>query len=241
MKIPLVTTEATGLATRDTLLLSACGVFAERGYANATVREICVAAGANIASVNYHFGSKEEFYLEVVKHTIESIGERFAIEVLPIEATPEEELHAFVLGFLHRLFASSDAGQHGRLLARELFEPTSALDLVIERWIRPAVETLRRIVSSLSDGRLRGDDLDCCCLSVLSQALFYLHCQPLVVRVHPQLDAGKGRVELLAEHITRFSISAIRGMESVSLTPQTRNTERARNADPEAEQDVSLL
>ena len=44
--------------TKDRLLAAACAVFADKGYRAATVVEICTAAEANIAAVNYHFGNK---------------------------------------------------------------------------------------------------------------------------------------------------------------------------------------
>ena len=58
------------LASDDTAtrVLNAAGlIFAEKGYKNATVREICRAARVNLASVNYHFRDKERLYIETVK------------------------------------------------------------------------------------------------------------------------------------------------------------------------------
>ena len=42
--------------TRERLLKAAEALFAERGFKRVTVREICLAARANVAAVNYHFG-----------------------------------------------------------------------------------------------------------------------------------------------------------------------------------------
>lgn len=50
--------------TRSRLLSAASRLFAEKGYDHATVRDICAAAGVNIALVNYHFKSKEGLYKE---------------------------------------------------------------------------------------------------------------------------------------------------------------------------------
>ena len=54
--------------TRNRLIEAAGEVFAEQGFRNATVRDICDRAGANLASVNYHFQSKEQLYATVLRH-----------------------------------------------------------------------------------------------------------------------------------------------------------------------------
>lgn len=55
------------LEARDALLDAAERLFAERGYFGASVREITDAAGTRLASINYHFGSKEALMGEVVR------------------------------------------------------------------------------------------------------------------------------------------------------------------------------
>ena len=54
-------------ATRDSLLDAAEALFAERGFTRASVRAITDAAGANVAGVNYHFGTK----LDLIKAVLE--------------------------------------------------------------------------------------------------------------------------------------------------------------------------
>jgi len=59
--------------TRARLLHAAARLFAERGYARVTVRDICKKAHANVAAVNYHFGGKDGLYRAVMRHAMETM------------------------------------------------------------------------------------------------------------------------------------------------------------------------
>jgi len=48
--------------TRNRLLTAASRIFAEKGFQESTIAEICEQADSNIASVNYHFRDKETLY-----------------------------------------------------------------------------------------------------------------------------------------------------------------------------------
>lgn len=49
-----------GLDTKTALIRAATRLIAERGFEAVSTREITKEAGVNVASVNYHFGSREE-------------------------------------------------------------------------------------------------------------------------------------------------------------------------------------
>ena len=61
--------------TQIKLLEAAEFEFAEHGYEGASVRSITTRAGTNIASVNYHFGSKESLFIEMIRHRIDPLNE----------------------------------------------------------------------------------------------------------------------------------------------------------------------
>ena len=51
--------------TRTAILTAAERLYADRGFADVTLRDIVAAAGVNLAAVNYHFGSKDELIAEL--------------------------------------------------------------------------------------------------------------------------------------------------------------------------------
>src|SRR5262245_57037714 len=125
--------------TRQQLLDVAAEVFAEVGFRNATVREICQRAGANIAAVNYYFGDKEKLYVAVLEYTKELAMKKYPVDFgLQPGAKPEERLRAYVRAFLLRIFdEEGPIARHGKLMAREMIEPTGALNGLIHEKIRP--------------------------------------------------------------------------------------------------------
>ena len=78
-------------SNRDQLLEGALLCLQTKGYARTTARDIAAASGANLASIGYHFGSKENLMNEAVARTCEewtaAIGDAtFADpDMLPLE------------------------------------------------------------------------------------------------------------------------------------------------------------
>ncbi|MHA4817445.1 TetR/AcrR family transcriptional regulator [Streptomyces aculeolatus] len=61
-------------ATRTRLLDAAERLFAEHGFAATSLRTVTDAADANVAAVNYHFGSKEGLLRAVVERAMASVN-----------------------------------------------------------------------------------------------------------------------------------------------------------------------
>jgi AcrR family transcriptional regulator len=69
---------AAGLDTRDRLLNAAEQLFATRGIDAVSVRDITDEAEANLAAVNYHFGSKHGLVVAIVQRRADELGRRRA-------------------------------------------------------------------------------------------------------------------------------------------------------------------
>src|SRR3977135_3027113 len=94
--------------TRSRLLLTAAQLCAARGFRRLTVREICRAAHANVAAVNYHFHDKLGLYTEVVRTATEAIrGTSDTARQAGEGASAEQKLRIYVQVFLQRIAANS--------------------------------------------------------------------------------------------------------------------------------------
>jgi AcrR family transcriptional regulator len=61
--------------TRERLVQTAIRLFAQHGVGNVSLRQITRAAGVNTALLHYHFGSKEDFYEDIIARCINPINE----------------------------------------------------------------------------------------------------------------------------------------------------------------------
>jgi len=203
---------APDLETRERLLNAAERLFADRGFKKVTVRDICRAARANVAAVNYHFGDKDGLYRELLRHAIDVVREtteagRKAGEGRP----PEEKLERYFRVFLGRVTAPGHENLH-RLLQREIDDPTAALDAFVEEAVRPRVEYIASIVVEMIGGEPTDRAVLRCVGSILSQALVYVRRNPIAERLGFVFKGSPADIDEAARHIAAFSLAGVRAV-----------------------------
>jgi TetR/AcrR family transcriptional regulator, regulator of cefoperazone and chloramphenicol sensitivity len=196
------------------LLQSAEAVFAERGFRGATVREICKRARVNIATVNYYFGSKKNLYSAVLQYSLSAAVKTYPPDSgLDRETSPEDRLRAFIFSFLMRFLDESRVPWYGKLVTREMAEPTFALEKLVKNRIRPIFNQLLSIIGEILDQNPDDEKVRLCALSVIGQSLYYRHARPVILRLFPGQKFGRDEIKHLAEHITSFSLSALKALK----------------------------
>lgn len=210
--------------TRERLLAAAERLFAERGFKKVTVREICRAARANVAAVNYHFGDKLGLYREVLQSAIGAIRDTTdQARVAGEGQTPEEQLRRYIVIFLRRVLAAKSEPIH-QLLAREVSDPTPALDDVVEQAIRPRIELLSRVIGDIIG--CDPDDLRVlrCVGSIQAQSLVFRP-NPIAARLGLAFDPTPALIDEAAGHIAEFSIGGVR---AIGRTPVAVRSARSK-------------
>src|ERR1700741_4990668 len=98
---------AAGERTRSRLIDAALDLLGERGEEGVTLRELTDAAGANVASVSYHFGSLQSLCDAAIEHALERYLEpkKEAVSELGPESTLDELAAAFARPMIQALSA----------------------------------------------------------------------------------------------------------------------------------------
>jgi AcrR family transcriptional regulator len=205
--------------TRDRILNAAGEIFAEYGFEGATIRAITERAEVNVAAVNYHFRDKAELYNRVV---VDACSARAASRDAMAGAadSPEEKLRGLVFHFLQYMLGPDRPDWKRRLMAREMANPTTALDELVEKNIRPLRdEFLIPTLRELTAGRFNRRQLSYIGSSVMGQCLYFLQSRPIIERLNPDFKIGPAEIREITDHITRFSLAAI-----AELTRQARKS-----------------
>lgn len=80
---------------RNEIVQALLTVMADQGYAKATIQAIAKAASLRPGLIHYHFKTKQDILIELVKQVIKMAEDRYLAE-LKKSSTPGEKLKAFV-------------------------------------------------------------------------------------------------------------------------------------------------
>ncbi len=128
---PRRTTRGDGAKTRSLILNTAFRLFAEKGLRATTSKEICRVAGVNEASIKYHFGSRQNLYVEVAKaahNKLLSFDE--LTEVSKLSVPPEEKLKITFYRLL-RTSSHDESRLAIRFFMNEVINPSEILSEIV--------------------------------------------------------------------------------------------------------------
>jgi len=193
--------------TRHRLLEAAGEIFARKGYRAATVREICARAGTNLAAVNYHFGDKQNLYVEAVRHA--HFGDDEPPPSFPPGTPPEEKLRRMVREMFVRLLGRQRPAWHAQLMAREMAEPTEACAAMVAQRVRERHRAFDEVLRELVPPGASEMDRHLIGFSIIGQCLHFKIHRPIAVHLVGEEELAAYDIERLTEHVTRFTLAAL--------------------------------
>lgn len=202
--------------TKARLLQAGRKVFAENGLKNATVRDICTLAGANVASVNYHFGGKEKLYVSVLQDYLEQENRRNPRDLgVDAHSSPTQRLRAYVRSFLLQTLGDGTPENErlGKLLTQEFIEPSQFFGEIFERHCRPTHNMLLDIVRQLVP-EADAATVSRCASSIIGQCVLFDYAKEAISRMNPDLALKASNIEHITDFIMQFSLGGIERIRS---------------------------
>jgi len=201
-----------GQGTRRRLLDAAAELFATRGYRNVAIRDICEQACANIAAINYHFGSKDKLHIAAIDH-----ARQRALKEHPTPAaasdrpagplTPAMRLHRHLRAMLGRAFATGPAAWYMQIVLREMVDPTPALGTALDENIGPHQRRLEAIVAQVIKQDPDSEQVKDVAAAILATAIYYHSCRPAIQHLRP----GFAFNQESADRITDTIVAMVKG------------------------------
>ena len=153
---------------RARLLHAALRLFAENGFAKASIRDIAQAAGVNPASISYYFGDKNGLYRAAFT---EPMGCPIAVDAWPDTLPAFIEL--LIQSFMQPLHEGVLVELCMRLHFREMLDPTGLWQQELECEIKPAHAALVGLLCKEFGLKTADDDVHRLAMAITALALQY--------------------------------------------------------------------
>ena len=177
---------------KDDILQASVKLFGEFGLKGTSVRMIADEAGANVASIAYYFGSKENLYLDVAKYISVQIDEYMSesknqmYDILSRDKLDKQEALQIVQGVIKSMaemfFASEQPKLWSRIIIREQSNPTDAFDIIYLSVIQPIQDILSKAAGIYLNKPSNCDEVKIRIHALMGQVLSFLLCRESLLR-----------------------------------------------------------
>jgi len=198
-----------GERARTRLIAEASRIFAEKGYARASTREICVAAGLNPAAIHYHFGDKDGLYGAVLLGPIQAVASQLAGFDDP-RLTLTESLRHLLRGFVGEDGPSVPGAEDGvRLYLREMIEPTPVFAAAAAQHIGPVHDAIARLLAHHIGVAQADEDVHRLVFGLVAMAHDYCISRGFMRAVAPSLLDGADALQRARERLVDWGVALV--------------------------------
>jgi TetR/AcrR family transcriptional regulator len=185
--------------SRAAIVRAAAIEFAERGYDAAGTDRIAARARVNKAMLYYHFGSKRELYLEVVRDMVRTVGIR-ARAIADGAGTAEQKLDAWIAAIVEEAAARP---WFASIMLREVAAGAPHFDAHTFQLMNDVFAAVRDIIEQgQRDGVFRPVDPLLTHLTIMPPILIFFVRQRVIATARLTKDLAEPRqVEEFARHM----------------------------------------
>ena len=198
--------------TRERLLTAASRIFAEQGFQESTIADICEHAETNIASVNYHFGDKESLYLEAWRYAFnQELDNHPSDGGIPEAASAEQRLAGRIRSLIARV--ADDNSYSFAIINKEMAQPTRLLADILEKEINPQRLQMLALLKECLGQAATEQRIHYCHTSIMGQCFQLLRLKHMQsARNFPHYPGDLSDSKAFAEHVVPFSLAGIQAI-----------------------------
>ncbi len=219
------------LSSKDALLEAGARLFSEKGYRAVSTRELTEAAGVNLGSIQYHFGSKSNLFIETVRSLF--LRQQESRPFFPYERASDSrsdvavDIVFFITALLEDIFFPVGPDVC-KLVNREMLGSIETLPEISEALVStiadefygPADKRLQTNLSLLLP-QASEDEIFLFAKSIIGQCCFYATNKAFVEHLHNRDYSTRETVSKVRENIAKFSLQGL-GMSSEEITTVLR-------------------
>ncbi len=205
-------------SSREALLKAGERLFSERGYESVSTRDLAIAAGVNLGSIQYHFGSKAELFVATVHRMMEGreCGHSSAFSILDGEIHGKEDAAFRLCKFIHSFLdfiLRAKGPQPCRIMFREVLSENAQdkemfealISSVTDNFFKPVDEAMLRVLRAIKPEDST-ESLQRYISSIMGQCSTYVTHRPFLERLQGKDFGRSPTFDKLADHICRFSL-----------------------------------
>ncbi len=199
-----------GIQARQNLLACALKLFADKGFAKTSTREIALAANANIAAISYYFGDKAGLYKAAFVEPMGNPKDDIALFDQP-HFTLRQSLEGFYASFLEPIKDSGLVQQCLKLHFREMLEPTGMWEAEVEHGIKPAHLAMVAVLCRHLKLKRADDEVYRLALAISALSLQMYVCRDVIEVIRPQLISSAAAIDRTCARLADFAESIVEG------------------------------
>jgi TetR/AcrR family transcriptional regulator len=210
-----------GREARERILEEGARLFAEKGFAATTVRDIATSADLNLAMIHYYFGNKEGLYRAIFEENVTAIHQVLAGAVS--EGSARARLERFIRAYAHFICTHPHFARivqqeilNGGKLVQEVFRPQVIRNYLMFRGV---------VEQGVHSGEFRPVDVEMTPISVIGMMAFFMIARPVISGV---ISPGPGHRDFearLSEHTLSLLFHGILEQVEPSLTSNRNQPE----------------
>lgn len=208
-------TRIDGEQTRARLLQVAGRLFGERGFAATPSKLVAEQAGADLASINYHFGNRQGLYQAVLAEAHRQLLDMEELrQIVELPEPPATRLHRLIVALVSAP-RNPDAGWCLPVLAAEFLSPSSQLGLLFQEEVQPKAQLLMRLLAEVSGLSIDDPALLRCAMSVVGPLVLLMLARNGLPG--PAAQVNRMPADEIVEHLFRFSLGGLQAIAQQRL------------------------